>query len=325
MKKLLLFTVFGLLLQLCTYAQNEDYSKHIQQAEKYYDNKEYLKSSNEYTLAFIAFGGKGMINDRYNAACSWAQAGNADSSFSQLMRIATKANYTDLGHLSVDTDLQSLHADKRWNELLAIVKQNKDKAEANLNKPLVAILDTIFMEDQGGRMKIEDVEKKHGRESKEMKELWASIGIKDSINLLKVKKILDQYGWPGPDVVGGKGSQTIFLVIQHSDIETQQKYLPVMREAVKQKKASPSALALLEDRVALGTGKKQVYGSQIGRDKDGKYYISPLEDPDNVDKRREEVGLGSLADYVRNWQINWDAAAYKKDLPRLEALEKNVK
>ena len=31
--------------------------------------------------------------------------------------------------------------------------------------------------------------------------------------------------------------------------------------------------------------------------------VSPLEDPDNVDKRRAEVGLGPLADYVSNWNI----------------------
>jgi hypothetical protein len=133
---------------------------------------------------------------------------------------------------------------------------------------------------------------------------------------------LDEYGWVGPDVVGGEGSQAIFLVIQHADIGIQQKYLPKMREAVKNKKASPGALALLEDRVALRTGKKQIYGSQIGRFPDGKYYVSPLEDPDNVDKRRAEVGLSPLADYVRNWQISWDVAAYKKDLPKIEAAEK---
>lgn len=321
-KKLWLSLCAALALYMPAHAQNEDYAKHIEQAEKYYDSKDFLKSGQEYTKAFDAFGGKGMMNDRYNAACSWSMAGNKDSAFSQLMRIATKANYTNLNHLSVDTDLESLHGDKRWNELVAIVKQNKDKAEANLNKPLVAILDTVMREDQAGRMQLDEVEKKYGRDSKEIKALWKSISEKDSINTQKVTKILDEYGWVGPDVVGGEGSQAIFLVIQHADIGIQQKYLPKMREAVKNRKASPSALALLEDRVALRTGKKQIYGSQIGRFPDGKYYVSPLEDPDNVDKRRADVGLSPLADYVRNWQISWDVAAYKKDLPKIEAQEK---
>ena len=96
-----------------------------------------------------------------------------------------------------------------------------------------------------------------------------------------------------------------------------------MREAVKNGKAQGSSLALLEDRVAIGQGKRQIYGSQIGRDiQTLEYYVLPLEDPDNVDKRRAEVGLGPLADYVRNWNMTWDPEQYKKDLPAIEEKEK---
>jgi hypothetical protein len=67
---------------------------------------------------------------------------------------------------------------------------------------------------------------------------------------------LDKYGWLGADVVGGQGNSTLFLVIQHSDQATQEKYLPMMREAVKNGKAQGSSLALLEDRAALGQRQK---------------------------------------------------------------------
>ena len=149
------------------------------------------------------------------------------------------------------------------------------------------------------------------------------INEKDSINLIKVCKIIDERGWLGPDVVGRQGSSAIFLVIQHSDLPIQEKYLPLMRDAVKNKNAQGSSLALLEDRVALRQGKRQIYGSQVGRDNEsGKHYVLPLDDPDNVDKRRAEVGLPPLADYVRNWQIKWDPTQYKLDLPAIEAKQK---
>ena len=48
-------------------------------------------------------------------------------------------------------------------------------------------------------------------------------------------------------------------------------------------------------------------------------------DSDNVDVRRASVGLPPLADYVSNWQIKWDPAQYKKDLPAIEAKQKNKK
>jgi hypothetical protein len=35
-------------------------------------------------------------------------------------------------------------------------------------------------------------------------------------------------------------------------------------------------------------------------------YVLPLEDPDNVDLRRAEVGLPPLAEYVIQYQIKWD-------------------
>jgi hypothetical protein len=115
----------------------------------------------------------------------------------------------------------------------------------------------------------------------------------------------------------------LFLVIQHADLKTQEKYLPMMREAVKKGNARPSALALLEDRVALGQGKRQLYGSQIGLDREsGVYYVLPLEDPENVDKRRAAMELGDLQDYVSNWNIVWDVEKYIKELPDIEAKQK---
>jgi hypothetical protein len=288
-----------------------EYSALIKKADSLYRAKNYKSSAFAYSEAFKANGWKGYPEDRYNAACCWALANVPDSAFFNLNRIIMRGNFTDYKRLTNDADFKSLYTDKRWKELTEQVKAYKEKAEAHLNKPLVMQLDTILDEDQKYRLQMEEVEKKHGWDSKEMKELWKIANKKDSVNLLKVTAILDKYGWLGPDEIGNDGSSALFLVIQHSDQKTQEKYLPVMREAVKNKKASPSSLALLEDRVALKQGKKQIYGSQIGM-KDGKYFVSPIEDPDNVDKRRAEVGLQPLSEYVKHWDLKWDVEEHKK-------------
>lgn len=62
--------------------------------------------------------------------------------------------------------------------------------------------------------------------------------------MVKVKNIIDKYGWLGPEEVSDRGAQTIFLVIQHADSLTQTTYLPKMREAVKNGKARPSKFAV---------------------------------------------------------------------------------
>ena len=203
--------------------------------------------------------------------------------------------------------------------------QNPKTSEIGLNKDLVAILDTIYKEDQQYRLQSQELEKKYGWESTEVQTLWKTIQIKDSINLIKVKKILDEKGWLGPDIVGVKGNATLFLVIQHSDLQTQLKYIPLLRDAVKKGNAKPSDLALMEDRVLLAQGEKQIYGSQLETDfKTNLYVLSPMIDPDNVDKRRAEVGLKPIAEYLKFWDLAWDVENFKKRMEEYD-LQKNKK
>ena len=323
MKNLFAFLI-SLFVAFNAFSQDAEYSAFVTTADSLYRTQNYKESAIEYSKAFKTFGWKGYLVDRYNAACSWALANEVDSALFQLNIIAKKMNYKDYNDIVTDPDLTSLHSDKRWNELLEQIKSNKEKAEANLDKTLVATLDSIFNDDQNGRQQLKEVESNYGVDSKELKAHWKMISEKDSINLIKVKTILDTRGWLGEDVVGEQGNTTLFLVIQHSDIKTQEHYLPMMRQAVKNGKAKGSSLALLEDRVALRQGRMQIYGSQINRDiKTQSYYVSPLEDPDNVDKRRAEVGLQPLAEYLLNWNLVWDAEQYKKDLPGIMEKWKN--
>lgn len=325
MKIRFLLTIIGCLLLQLSYGQSKEnqdnYSLFAREAWKLYEAKDYQRSAEKYKEAFDQIEGKAYPNDRYNAACSYALAGDIDNSFYHLLRLANSiTKYSNYNHLTTDGDLESLHKDKRWQELLAVVKANKEEIEKDFDKPLVALLDTIYQEDQSYRMQINAIEEEHGRDSEEMQHHWNLINEKDSINLIKIKKILDERGWLGPKIIGNQGNSTLFLVIQHADIETQVHYLPMMREAVKEGNAQPSSLALLEDRVALRQGNRQIYGSQIGKDPEsGEYYVSPLIDPENVDKRRAEVGLGPLSDYVGHWDMTWDIEKHKASTAKIEA------
>lgn len=310
-----ILTAFLIIFSIFTFAQvPAEYHVLVKQADSLYKAKNYAESAIRYNEAFATNERKAFPNDRYNAACSWALANGTDSAFYHLFRLAESiVKYQNYKHISTDADLKSLYTDSRWEKLLLIVKQNKDEAEKDFDKPLVELLDSIHDEDQKYRLQIDSINKKYGRESAEIKEHWKKIQFIDSINLIIVSKILDERGWLGSNFVGKNGNMTLFLVIQHADSATQVKYLPMMREAVKNGNASGGQLALLEDRIALRQGKKQIYGSQIGTDnKTGVSFVQDLDDPDNVDKRRAEVGLPPLADYVKKWGIVWDVEAYKK-------------
>jgi hypothetical protein len=201
-------------------------------------------------------------------------------------------------------DLMSLFPDKRWLPLLKRVNGNRIVKEAGYNMPLVKKLDSIYRDDQFYRLQMDSVQKKYGSNSKEMTQLQKVMSDKDSVNLLNVEAILNNYSWLGADVVGEVGSMTLYLVIQHADKDTRAKYLPMMRDVVKEGKVEAANLALMEDRVALEAGKKQLYGSQLAQDtQTGKYYFRPIEDEPNVNNRRASVGLEPLEYYAQQWGI----------------------
>ena len=191
--------------------------------------------------------------------------------------------------------------------------------DSKLNKPLVRMLDTIYKDDQETRLKVFNF--KAG--SAQTDSLWKIITRLDAKNLAKVNNTVAKYGWPSPQMIGFNGSFTMFLVIQHADLATQEKYLPIIRKAEKDGIILSSNLAILEDRVAMREGKRQLYGSQVTTNKlTGTKYLYPIIDPDHVDERRKSMGLPPMDDYAKLMKITWDLDAYKKALPELEKIAK---
>ncbi len=304
-------------------AYGQDYRTVIGEAMASYQAKAYPQSVAKFEEAFTLEATSHQ--DLYNGACAAALAEKTELALDWLQR-AVDRGYPNPQHMQADADLSSLHDLPRWKEIVAAAHKTRRQLDANIDKPLRAQLRAILDEDQKYRRQMADVEKKSGRDSPEMRALWKITAQKDAENLAKVTAILDTRGWVGPDLVGNDGSNAIFLVIQHANLPTQQKYLPVMRAAVKEKKARPSDLAMLEDRVALGEGRRQTYGSQLrSNPKTGKYELSPLDDPDHVDERRADVGLPPLAEYLKHWALTWNVEEYKKHPPQLGKPERDAR
>jgi hypothetical protein len=281
----------------------------ITTAESLYTAKDYTASAAAYRSAFAT--APGIALNYYNAACSAALAGDTSTALAWLDSAVVKG-WRNLNHLETDTDLSSLHVTAGWAAVTRKLRSIVEEIEKNYDKPLQKELITIYEDDQGIRREFLAVVEKEGWKSPAADSLGKIMSARDSVNLVRIKAILDEKGWVGPGKVGGQANAALFLVIQHADLATQQKYLPMMREAAARGDAQRSNLALLEDRVALGEGRKQTYGSQIGTDDStGKNYVLPLENPDSVDARRAEMGLGPLAEYVNRWGIVWDPAEYK--------------
>ena len=128
----------------------------------------------------------------------------------------------------------------------------------------------------------------------------------DSSNLVQVECLIATYGWPGKHFVGAKGNYTIFLVIQHADLKTQEKYLPMFSKSVADSESRACDLAYLQDRILMREEKKQIYGSQVVFNKTtGAQEFYPIEDEINVNLRRKKVGLQPLEEYAKYFGIDY--------------------
>ena len=63
-------------------------------------------------------------------------------------------------------------------------------------------------------------------------------------------------------MIGQKGSAAAWLIIQHAPLSVQEKYLEAMKTAAKRRDLSWAPVATTIDRVRIGEGKLQLYGTQ---------------------------------------------------------------
>ncbi len=161
-------------------------------------------------------------------------------------------------------------------------------------------LELIAVEDQTLRLILPEIGKKFGNGSDEENFIWSLINKQDIICLNSTLKILNQYGWLGKSRVGDKANQALWLVIQHAEFEQQEKYLPLLKKSVKNGESEGWHQAFLEDRILMYKKMNQIYGSQAIWDKSiSKMKIYPIEDLENVNKRREEIGLEPIEEYAK--------------------------
>ena len=160
----------------------------------------------------------------------------------------------------------------------------------------------MFIDDQNCRGNLmQSVIQKFGLEDYEPNE--GGMVEVDRKNRIRLQEIQEEYGFPTAAMVGKEGMEGVFLVIQHAgnDKEWQRSQLPNVKAAFERGELEGQHYALLYDRVMLGQGEKQRYGTQI-IDIDPitkEVVLDSLEDPDNLDQRRMELGMSPIYLYKK--------------------------
>jgi len=175
-------------------------------------------------------------------------------------------------------------------------------------KNLIAILDTIERLDRDPLMMRDSMSEIYGPESEEA-QFYQRIAWKNHpYNIKKVKEILGKENWPDSILIGPRGNQIICTILQHSDQEIREHYIPRMKQAVLDKKLEARWLVRAEDRIATDKGELQIYGGQMKWYPQTKTFnVWPVYDPVNIDKRRTEIGLIPIAEHLKNrFDFEWN-------------------
>lgn len=161
-------------------------------------------------------------------------------------------------------------------------------------------LENIYDLDQGIRDTVHYNESRFGFNSPEGKAAYIRMHTQDSINQHTIFRLLDTQGWPDKKQISKKASQGIFFVLQHAELEAQEKYNPMVDQAFASGQLESWSYAFYKDRINMRQGKFQQYGSQVGRDALGNVYVFPIADEPNVDKRRQKLKMGSLKQHSKD-------------------------
>ena len=135
----------------------------------------------------------------------------------------------------------------------------------------------------------------NGKLPKKLIDDIAKISTKNSERLLT---IIESHGWPSIDLVGLKGRDAAFVIVQQSTPLLQASLLPILKNEFEQGQLSGQKLASLIDNNLIKLGKKQRYGTQLAI-VNGQIVFNKIEDEKKLDQRRLKMNMMPMAQYKK--------------------------
>ncbi|HEX5889424.1 MAG TPA: VWA domain-containing protein [Pyrinomonadaceae bacterium] len=143
-------------------------------------------------------------------------------------------------------------------------------------------------------------------------------------NAARFCEILKTSGWPSTALVGQTGVLAAFHILKNSaPYELQRDLLPVILAVIKKDPTQKPEFAGLYDRLRVSAGLKQLFGTQavsIG----GFLVLYPLEDESKVNTWRQEFGMGTIQESIRNLERQYGKTMIKSRQPPASKLSKQL-
>ena len=119
--------------------------------------------------------------------------------------------------------------------------------------------------------------------------LQLELYMRDTLSFNKLEFVFSHYGYPSIDRTH-ESAVIPFYILSHAPTYMKEKYLPLLKLAADKKDLEWKSLAFFIDKIKVAKGEKQIYGTQYYFKKREQVFY-PIDDPENLEKRRTEVGL----------------------------------
>ena len=162
-----------------------------------------------------------------------------------------------------------------------------------------AVSDAELLKDLRVRVESDQAARKKWVADPKSKEFGRSVDAIDAANLVWLRRLISEKGFPTAARVGNQGVHLAWILVQHADEDPklQSELLPVLEQRFAAGELPANDLARFTDRVLVASGKPQRYGTQFD------WFAGDFKLPEanrlaEIDAERNRLSLMPLADYV---------------------------
>ncbi|MEM8599031.1 MAG: hypothetical protein AAGF99_03840 [Bacteroidota bacterium] len=298
-----LLLIATLLLPAAAFAQDDDQtptdpSDALMQARATYQDGNYEACARSYAAAIDL----GVVDEgvAFNAACCFALAGDREQAFVYLQQ-SLDAGWRDVEQLQSDSDLDTLHDDPRWADVVAGTEANEAAYAASINGELYE----MYTNDQAERFALMRGEL-----------TWDVVTPNDNRRRARVYEMVE-----AGEIVAAADHLHAAMIFQHGRDSTD--YRNARDFAQRAYDLDPSngtaswLIAAATDRYLWSVDQPQVYGTQSTKGDDGRWTLEPLDEDGvtEVERAARGVTLQGARDRIARMNAQLDAEAAESEDP----------
>ena len=220
-----------------------------------------------------------------------------------LLELLTRTDF-DTSKFAKDSIFRKIYSMPAWKNMKRKFDSLRNIYYRNLDIELISELNAMLRLDQYGRLHYPDT----------LLSIYPLTEEIDKYNFEKLKRLIDNKGFPQYSKVGKRGFKAIYIVLMHnSTYQGNLSYIDsLMRQQMYIGNWESWRYANIIDRYYFIMKGYQIYGTFINRNDAGEKVCGKIKEIKNLDKRRKEIGLSSFIKYANSMKIKGIPEEYFK-------------